>query len=84
MNTDASFEKSADVLTLARQQGYSLSALQLVRWHRAGLLPRPQQQPLKAARGTCSLYPPGTGEQVLLLCSLHPRERRLAHLAWQL
>jgi hypothetical protein len=83
MNTDASFEKSADVLTLARQQGYSLSALQLARWHRAGLLPRPQQQPLKAARGTCSLYPPGTSEQVLLLCSLRIRERRLAHLAWQ-
>ena len=84
MNADASFEKNADILTLAQQQGYSLSAFQLVRWHRAGLLPRPQQQPLKAARGTCSLYPSGTGEQVLLLCSLHTHERRLAHLAWQL
>ena len=84
MNSDAPFEKSADLLTLAQQQGYVLSATQLVRWHRAGLLPRPQQHPLKDARGTCSLYPPGTGEQVLLLCSLRTRERRLAHLAWQL
>lgn len=84
MNIDASYEKSVELLTLARQQGYPISALQLVRWHRAGLLPRPQQQPLKEARGTCSLYPPGTGEQLLLLCSLRTRERRFSHLAWQL
>ncbi len=84
MNIDASYEKSVELLTLARQQGYPISALQLVRWHRAGLLPRPQQQPLKEARGTCSFYPPGTGEQLLLLCSLRARERRLSHLAWQL
>lgn len=84
MNTDTSFEKSTEVLLLAQQQGYALSAHQLVRWHRAGLLPRPQQSPLKGTRGTCSLYPPGTSEQVLLLCSLHTRERRLAHLAWQM
>ncbi|MEO6890100.1 MAG: hypothetical protein ABI456_12165 [Ktedonobacteraceae bacterium] len=84
MNIDASYEKSAELLALARQQGYSISALQLVRWHRAGVLPRPQQRPLKEARGTCSLYPPGTGEQLLLLCSLRARERRLSHLAWQL
>jgi hypothetical protein len=84
MNVDASSEKGAELLTLARQQGYPISALQLARWHRAGLLPRPRQQPLKEARGTCSLYPPGTGEQLLLLCSLRASERRLSHLAWQL
>ena len=84
MNIDEPFEKSTEVLLLAQQKGYALSAHQLVRWHRAGLLPRPQQYPLKSTRGTCSLYPPGTGEQVLLLCSLRERERRLAHLAWQL
>jgi len=84
MNIDAPFEKSTELLLRAQQQGYALSAYQLVRWHRAGLLPRPGQYPLKGARGTCSLYPPGTGEQILLLCSLRVRERRLAHLAWQI
>ncbi|HEU5375209.1 MAG TPA: hypothetical protein VFV38_07210 [Ktedonobacteraceae bacterium] len=34
---------------LSRQQGYARSATQLVRWYRAGLLPRPQQHPLKDA-----------------------------------
>jgi hypothetical protein len=56
----------------------------LVRWHRAGLLPRPRQLPLKGARGTCSLYPSGTGEQLILLCAFRTAERRFAHLAWQL
>lgn len=84
MNTDMSYETGTELLALARQQGYPISAHQLVRWHRAGVLPRPQQRPLKEARGTCSLYPPGTGEQLLLLCSLRARERRLSHLAWQL
>ncbi len=84
MNIEASCEKSTEVLLRARQQGYMLSPYQLVRWHRAGLLPRPQQYPLKSARGTYSLYPPGTSEQVLLLCSLRKHERRLSHLAWQM
>jgi hypothetical protein len=84
MNTDALYETSEELLTLTRQHGYSISSTQLVRWHRAGLLPRPRQQPLKEARGTCSVYPAGTGEQLLLLCSLRITERRFSHLAWHL
>jgi hypothetical protein len=84
MNSDQSSETKQEVLAQARKRGYPLSSTQLVRWHRAGLLPRPRQHPLKGARGTCSLYPSGTGEQVVLLCSLQRNERRFAHLAWQL
>jgi hypothetical protein len=61
-----------------------VSPTQLVRWHRAGLLPRPRQLPLKGTRGTCSLYPSGTSEQLLLLCEFRTTERRFSHLAWQL
>ncbi len=57
---------------------------QLVRWHRAGLLPRPKQLLLGKAQGSQSLYPAGTGEQFLMLCALRTQERRLSHLAWQL
>jgi hypothetical protein len=84
MNTDAPYETSEELLTLTRQHGYNISPTQLARWHRAGLLPRPRQQPLKEARGTCSLYPIGTGKQLLLLCSLRTTERRFSHLAWHL
>jgi hypothetical protein len=83
MNSEAPFETNKEILAQAQQRGYPISATQLVRWHRAGLLPRPRQHPLKEARGTCSLYPSGTGEQVVLLCSLQRNERRFAHLAWQ-
>lgn len=84
MHTNSSNETSEVLLTLVRQNGYIISPTQLVRWHRAGLLPRPRQLPLKEARGTYSLYPSGTSEQLLLLCSLRTAERRLSHLAWQM
>lgn len=84
MNSYEPFETSQEVLTQARQRGYIISATQLVRWHRAGLLPRPRQLPLKGARGTHSLYPSGTGEQLVLLCKCRTTERRFSHLAWQL
>jgi hypothetical protein len=82
MNTNA--ESSQHLLTLASEHGYNVSMQQLARWHRAGLLPRPKQSALGKAHGSQSLYPHGTSEQFLLLCSLRTRERRLAYLAWQL
>jgi len=77
-------ESSQHLLTLAYEHGYNVSMHQLVRWHRAGLLPRPKQLMLGKAQGSQSLYPHGTSEQFLLLCTLRTRERRLSHLAWQL
>ena len=84
MNRDTSYETNEALLTLAQQYGYMVSPTQLVRWHRAGLLPRPRQLPLKGTRGTYSLYPSGTSEQLLLLCEFRTTERRFSHLAWQL
>jgi hypothetical protein len=74
MSINSAYEKREELLILAQQQGYNVSAIQLARWHRAGLLPRPTQQPRTETRGTYSLYPPGTGAQLLVLCSLHPRD----------
>ena len=84
MNSNALSQTSEELLALARHQGYSISSTQLVRWHRAGLLPRPRQLPRKGTRGTHSVYPGGTGEQLLLLCEFRTTERRFSHLAWQL
>ncbi len=77
-------ENGKQLLELAREHDYSVSTMQLARWHRAGLLPRPTQRSLGRGLGTQSLYPLGTGEQLLLLCKLHKHERRLARLAWQI
>jgi len=48
------------------------------------LLPEPVVRRLGKARGTQSVYPPGTGEQLLALCAIHADERRLDHVAWHL
>jgi hypothetical protein len=84
MSKNISGESSKQLLALAQEHGYSVSVTQLARWHRVGILPRPKQQSLGRDQGTQSLYPVGTGEQLLLLCKLHRQERLLAHLAWQI
>ncbi len=84
MNTPLLGESSKELVTLAREHGYNVSMMQLARWHRAGLLRPPRQRPLGKGKGTQSVYPRGTGEQLLLLCAIHSHERRLAVIAWQL
>jgi hypothetical protein len=84
MERNAANESSRQLLNLAHEHGYEVSATQLGRWHRAGLLPRPKQQAMGKAQGSQSLYPPGTGEQLLALCALRSHERRFSHLTWQL
>ncbi|HLH62471.1 MAG TPA: hypothetical protein VKV20_12375 [Ktedonobacteraceae bacterium] len=84
MNSQAAYESSQHLLLLAREHGYEVSAAQLARWHRAGLLPRPRQQSLGRCQGSRTLYPPGTGEQLLSLCAARLRRRDFASLAWQL
>ena len=75
---------SQQLITIAHEHGYGISHTQLSRWHRAGMLPRPRQRASGKARGTQSLYPAYTGEQLLLLCTLRTHERRLSTLAWRL
>jgi len=84
MISTAPYETGNGLVALARQHGHRISQTQLAHWHRAGLLPRPRQLSLKTGRGTCSCYPDGTGEQLIVLCSLRTTERRLTHLAWRL
>ena len=71
-------------MATARAAGYDLTAYQLRRWHREGLLNRPRQQALGRGRGTVSLYPPGTRERLLAICRLHRAHRSLRELRWLL
>ncbi len=74
------------MLDLARDRGYAVTGPQLARWHRAGLLPRPEQRSLGRGRGTQTVYPLGTRVQLLKLCEIHfgDRVKRLPHVGWQL
>lgn len=77
-------ETRQELLNLAQARGYEVSAPQLARWHRAGLLPRPEQRSLGKAHGTQTVYPSGTREQLLALCEVHAEERRLLYVAWRM
>lgn len=65
-------------------RGFALTKTQLARWHRAGLLPQPRQRGLGRGKGTSSIYPNGTGNQLRALLEIHARERRLPFVAWKL
>ncbi len=79
-------ESRQDLLEVAKSHGYEVTADQLVRWHRAGLLPRPRQRSKGKKQGTQSLYPTGTGDQLSALCEIHigQGEKRLDYVAWRL
>src|SRR6266702_2560684 len=64
--------------------GFPITKTELARWHRAGLLPRPQRRSLGRGRGMVSIYPPGTTDQLLALCTIHCSEKRLPYVAWRL
>lgn len=79
-------ETREELLDLAKAHGYSVTEHQLARWHREGLLPRPKQRSLGKGHGTQTIYPPGTGKQLLRLCKIHfdDKEKRLLHVGWRL
>ena len=77
-------EPTTDLLAQAKQQGYAVSREQLARWHRAGLLPRPIQKGRGRNRGSEVVYPQGAVRQLLALCALHQKNRRLRDNGWSL
>jgi hypothetical protein len=79
-------ETREELLALTKDRGYEVSAPQLARWHRAGLLPGPKQRSLGKGRGTQTVYPPGTEQQLLRLCQIHfdGEEKRLLYVGWRL
>lgn len=82
MASDSATLTGANLCALAHAHGYSLSPAQLARWQRGGLLPHPRHHGLGRGRGSRAVYAPVVSEQVLLLCALRVRTRRLRDLAW--
>jgi len=80
-------EATAEVLLAdpgARVRGKPVSPTQLARWHREGYLPKPTRRGLGRGRGTVSIYPPGTREQLLALCDFLSKERDAEKVAWRM
>jgi hypothetical protein len=80
------------ILTAAKAANLDVTADQLRRWHRKGLLPRPRQVGLgrpsrvdgSRRRGTVVMYPLGTTAQLLALCELLKRHHHLDRAGWPL
>jgi hypothetical protein len=56
----------------------------LVRLHKKGLIPRPETRHLTGARGTESLYPPGTAGRLTKVIRMRQADRRFDEVAWRL
>ena len=75
---------TAALIELAATDGHEVTAVQLAKWHRFGLLPRPRKQPLGKGRGSESRYPSETAPWLLTLLRIHENEHRLLYVAWRL
>jgi hypothetical protein len=72
-----------EIRLLAARAGYPVSAHQLVRWQKAGLLPRSRRQPNGRGLGTTSMYPAHALETVLVLAkAARGPVRSLDAMAW--
>jgi len=72
------------LLAAARRQGCKVSPDQLKRWRRAELLPRPDQTHSVGQRGSEATYPPGTLTQLLTVCELRTRFKKLDRIRFEL
>jgi len=77
-------ETAACLLSLVEQQGYSLTADQLRRLHLEGLIERPLQDHPDGKVGSETVYPEGTGDLLLAVCSQCQQKRSFRAVAWQL
>jgi hypothetical protein len=75
-------ETAEALIAQMSSRGFHVTKTELARWHRAGLLPRPQRHSLGRGRGMFSIYPQGTADQLLALCTIHRSEKRLPYVAW--
>lgn len=73
----------ANLIEEARLLGVTLSKPVIVRWHRAGILPRPSQLSLGRA-GSVACYPDEATDIVRAACRHYPKVRNLSRLAWEL
>jgi len=73
-----------ELITHMQEHEFTVTKPELARWHRAGLLPRPERHSLGRGRGMVSVYPPGAADQLHALCLFHRSEKRLPYVAWRL
>jgi hypothetical protein len=76
------WEGVSELISIADAYGYEITPIQIARWHRTGLLPRPKREFLGKGMGSKSLYPPSTHLQVLEVCAQLRESRNFLRVGW--
>jgi hypothetical protein len=77
-------ERAIDMLAQARAAGFSVTERQLARWHYEGLICGRKQSWSKGRAGSETIYPPGSGNQLVALCKFRVTHHRAADIGWLL
>ena len=75
---------SSDLLKLLAKNGIHVTQTTLARWHRQGLIPMPIQKALGRGRGSITVYPAGTEQQLLALTNIRKHFRDLDEVGFRL
>jgi hypothetical protein len=78
------WESADDLIAYAASAGFDITRTQLVRWHKAGLIPRPKTRYQPGRRGAETIYPPGTSAVLLEVCLLQLPRQPLEVTRWRL
>ena len=73
-----------NLIQKAADEGFLISYSQLARWHREGLLPKPERTFKGRGQGSESFYPEWTFDQLIHLCQLQKEHRSLDDVTWAL
>lgn len=84
MNEPITGERVSDILAKAQAAGFAVSERQLKRWHYKGLIPRPEQFWTEGKSGSEVIYAAGTSDQLIALCVIRRKVRRLKDVGWYL
>jgi hypothetical protein len=78
-------EPAEMVLAKARAAGFEVEKDDLRRWHREGLIPKPEQRWTEGVGGSQAIYPAGSGDQLCALCVIQAKNRSSAmNWGWKL
>ena len=77
-------ETASSVLDQAKAANFTVNRDQLNRWHLEGLIPRPEQCWTEGVPGSETIYPLGTGDQLVALCRIRQELRKSKDIGWRL
>jgi hypothetical protein len=77
-------ESRGDLVSAAAAENFHVTPTQLRQWQQAGYLPRPRQRGLGRGKGSETLYPAGSIEQLLVICRALDKKRRRVEATWAL